>query len=277
MSDNTTSGRDPVGEAAHTNPVGPDPRQRPAWLQRTHRTEHETYQFLRLAMIGALGTLFFSLGIEYWQSDLCAQTSISAYYFTEVQAVFVGSLLVLGVSMVVIRGTLVAEDIALNLAGLLAPIVAFAPTTEFNYCEKPGEEGSAAADEEAGSAAVAAEKVIETAYSDGSVVNNMWAYLLVTTLALAAGAYVLWRNRGNRLHLRRDLVVRGPHPGGGWLPVHEADGLVRAEWAPVLGHRHARVHLYRGVRQCRRQGLQKQRRQEDRRGRTVARSIVDRP
>lgn len=154
-------------------------------MKRTDdRTEHQTYQYLRLAMMGALATLAVSLLIEYWQTGWCAQTSISAYYFTEVQAVFVGALLVLGVSMVVIQGRLVVEDAALNLAGLLAPIVAFAPTTEFNYCG-------------AGTAAERAQqdRTIADVYTDGSVVNNVWAYLVVVAGALAISAVVLARTR----------------------------------------------------------------------------------
>lgn len=155
-------------------------------MQETDRAEHETYQYLRLAMVAALAALAVSLLLEYRQTGWCAQTSISAYYFTEVQAVFVGTLLVLGVALVVICGRLLVEDAFLNLAGLLAPIVAFAPTTEFNYCDvTPGTEQLPSA------------RTLAVAYTDGSVVNNMWAYLVVVTLALAYAGYTLLRRRPN--------------------------------------------------------------------------------
>lgn len=150
-------------------------------LQKSDRSEHNTYQYLRVGMVGALLTLAVSLMIELGQNDWCAQTSISAYYFTEVQAVFVGTLLVLGVAMIVISGRLVIEDVALNLAGLLAPIVAFAPTKELDYC------GLSSVEVRAKQAEVA------SAFTDGSVVNNMVAYLVVVAVGLLLAGLVLLR------------------------------------------------------------------------------------
>jgi hypothetical protein len=148
-------------------------------LRTSDRSEHNTYQYLRVGMVGALLTLAVSMLIELGQNDWCAQTSISAYYFTEVQAVFVGTLLVLGVAMIVISGRLVVEDAALNVAGLLAPIVAFAPTKELDYC------GLNAAETRDKKAEVAA------AFSNGSVDNNMVAYLVVVAVGLLVAGLVL--------------------------------------------------------------------------------------
>ena len=58
------------------------------------------------------------------------QTSISSYYYTPAGPVFTAVLCALGVCLVVLRGYTDAEDTALNLAGLSAPMVGFVPTPE---------------------------------------------------------------------------------------------------------------------------------------------------
>lgn len=55
-------------------------------------------------------------------------TSISAYYYTDAQTVFVGVLIGLGVLLVVIEGRSPWEDALMNTAGGLAPFVALLPT-----------------------------------------------------------------------------------------------------------------------------------------------------
>ena len=173
-------------------------------MQRSDRTEHATYQYLRLGMLGALATLAVSLLIEIGQTGWCAQTSISAYYFTEVKAVFVGTLLVLGVGMVVISGRLVVEDAALNLGGLLAPIVAFAPTTELNSCGISDDLAEALAPAATGSLTAAqldrGERKLAEAFTDGSVANKVWAYLVVVAVAVALAGVVLWRTNARRTY-----------------------------------------------------------------------------
>lgn len=59
----------------------------------------------------------------------CWGESISGYYYTPSRNVFVGALVVIGVSLIAIKGSTDREDVLLNLAGVLAPIVAFVPTT----------------------------------------------------------------------------------------------------------------------------------------------------
>ena len=62
-------------------------------------------------------------------NSTCWQGSISAYFYTPVQAVFVAALIVIGVSLIAIKGSTDWEDVLLNLAGVLAAIVAFVPTS----------------------------------------------------------------------------------------------------------------------------------------------------
>ncbi|OWY63029.1 hypothetical protein B7486_55270, partial [cyanobacterium TDX16] len=83
-----------------------------------------TYRYLRIGMIGAVGLLTTSIWIEHGNvQEPCFQTSISAYYYTPVRAVFVGCLLAVGLALIVIKGRTALEDTCLNSAGMLAPLV----------------------------------------------------------------------------------------------------------------------------------------------------------
>ncbi|MDP8988060.1 MAG: hypothetical protein M3N11_06900, partial [Actinomycetota bacterium] len=74
-----------------------------------------------------------SIAIEYAAAD-CWQASISAYYYTPVRGIFVGAIIAVGFSLIVIKGRGMLEDTALNFAGIFAPIVAVAPTTNVGNC-----------------------------------------------------------------------------------------------------------------------------------------------
>lgn len=95
----------------------------------------KTYRYLRLSLAGLVLLLFSSLAIE-WQAvgRECVQATISAYWHTPVRAVFVGVLVTMGICLIALKGNNKAEDILLNLAGILAPGVAFIPTAEFSSC-----------------------------------------------------------------------------------------------------------------------------------------------
>jgi hypothetical protein len=88
----------------------------------------KSYRYLRLSIVVVVAALLASVLIERWHVD-CWQGSISAYFYTPVQAVFVGALVVIGVSLIAIKGSTDWEDVLLNLAGVLAPVVAFVPTS----------------------------------------------------------------------------------------------------------------------------------------------------
>jgi hypothetical protein len=92
----------------------------------------KTYRYLRIGMIGAVVLLAASIAIERSKVD-CWQTSISAYYYTPVRAIFVGSMIAVGLSLIVYKGR-AWEDVCLNFAGMLAPVVAVVPTTDVGRC-----------------------------------------------------------------------------------------------------------------------------------------------
>jgi len=95
----------------------------------------KTYRYLRSSMVLLVVALAASVVVEWWQAGHdCFQTSISAYYYTPAQAVFVGTLIAIGVCMVVLKGKPESEDTLLNIAGMLAPLVALVPTPYEENC-----------------------------------------------------------------------------------------------------------------------------------------------
>lgn len=89
-----------------------------------------TYRHLRLAMVFVLALLLVAVAQTALTAapGLCFEGSISAYYFTSARAVFIGALCALGAGLIVYRGNTDLEDVALNISGALAFVVAFVPT-----------------------------------------------------------------------------------------------------------------------------------------------------
>lgn len=99
-----------------------------------------TYFAIRMGVVAVIG----ALGYAVWRdvagsTDDCVQRSLSAYYYTPVRPVFVGTLLIVGFALIVMWGKTWAEDASLNLAGLLLTVVALVPTLDANYCSLPKE------------------------------------------------------------------------------------------------------------------------------------------
>lgn len=94
-----------------------------------------TYRYLRIAMPLLLLMLMTSVVIQIYASNPdCWQLSVSAYYYTSARAVFVGSLVAVGVCLIVYRGNTDVEDVALNISGFLAIVVALVPTVVDSTC-----------------------------------------------------------------------------------------------------------------------------------------------
>jgi hypothetical protein len=138
-------------------------------------TSLDTYRYLRGGIPVMLAMLLAALIIER-VSATCWQTSISAYYYTAVHAVFIGSICAIGTLLVVYKGSNDTEDVLLNLAGILAFVVAFVPTTRpVLLC---------------GASALPVDAV-----SEHAVVANVWA--LVVALALSRTAsWWMYRRTG---------------------------------------------------------------------------------
>ncbi len=88
----------------------------------------KSYRYLRLAIVVVVLSLVASVVIERWKTS-CWEVSISAYFYTPVHAMFVGALVAIGVCLIAVKGSRDWEDMLLNVAGILAPVVAFVPTS----------------------------------------------------------------------------------------------------------------------------------------------------
>jgi hypothetical protein len=150
----------------------------------------KTYRFLRLAMVALVLLLFAAVVIEVVQAGGCVRTSLSSYWWTPARGAFVGALVAIGACLIIIKGNTEVEDVLLNIAGLLAAVVAFVPIKD------PGECVSA-----------------PTAATDlrPDVFNNVTA-LAVTGLVSVAVALVLARREAQRA-------------GEAWLPMRHVVGI----------------------------------------------------
>lgn len=135
----------------------------------------ETYRYLRGGVPVMLVMLGVAIVIEAVRSHTVL-TSISAYYFTSAHAVFIGSICVMGALLIVYRGVKPTEDVLLNLAGTLACVVAFVPTT------RPSPD------------------VPVGLMPDATVVDNVWA-LTVALLLSRIASWAMYR----RTHTTPDL------------------------------------------------------------------------
>jgi hypothetical protein len=95
----------------------------------------KTYRYVRLSMVALVIGLAAAIVVERTKVDPgCFQHSISAYYYTPVRGMFVGGLLGIAVLLIAMRGSGDGEDALLNLAGGLAPVVAFVTTPNAGRC-----------------------------------------------------------------------------------------------------------------------------------------------
>jgi hypothetical protein len=112
---------------------------RPIFDPESSTTEEEnyypgprkTYKYLRLAMLTAVAALAYSIIDESRHTGIhCFLGSISGYYYTPVRPVFIGVMLTIGVALIVMKGSTPFVDACLSLAGMMAPVVAFIPTSD---------------------------------------------------------------------------------------------------------------------------------------------------
>lgn len=147
----------------------------------------KTYLYLRVALVALALFLAASLVIELAFGDTEWLGSISAYYYTPVRSVFVGTLSAMGVCLIAIKGRdRPREDLMLNLAGMCAPVVALVPT--------PLEDASCGD----------ATRCVPDAFVPG-VVNNVQALIVVGVVGVLFAARTVRRDDRERA----DLVALG--------------------------------------------------------------------
>jgi hypothetical protein len=138
----------------------------------------DTYRYLR----GGIPVMLVMLGaalIFERSHATCWQTSISAYYFTSAHAVFIAALCAIGTLLIVYKGSNDTEDVLLNLAGVLAFVVAFVPTSRpVLLC---GESAGAVG-----------------AVTDDVPIRNVWALVIALVAARMASWWMYRRTRTGR-------------------------------------------------------------------------------
>lgn len=158
----------------------------------------KTYRYLRIGLVGAVVLLITSMVIEAVDAG-CLKTSMSSYYYSPTRTIFVGSLMVMGFGLIVLRGRNDFEDILLNVAGMLAPVVAVVPTT------------SNGGDCLASNALLESAPKANTPLVMGDVDNNVWSLIAAGLVAVvAAGIIAVVAIRIERRHNPSAVVVSRP-------------------------------------------------------------------
>jgi hypothetical protein len=151
----------------------------------------KSYNYVRTAMVALLVGMAVAVFYETARQGFLLE-SVSAYYYTPAQAMFVGSLVGLGACMIALRGTTDAEDVFLNLGGMFAAVVAIVPTSRgedhrsaLRACRENAE-GAAGLD-------CPSLQALEDA-TKANVENNVTALLILGALGLVAAAVIAWRS-----------------------------------------------------------------------------------
>lgn len=84
-----------------------------------------TYRYLRIAIAGSVVVLFVAIGVAVPEVGLLP--SISHYFYSPAQAVFVGVLVAVSVALFALSGR-GAQRVLLDVAAVLAPVIALVPT-----------------------------------------------------------------------------------------------------------------------------------------------------
>jgi hypothetical protein len=169
-------------------------------VARHSESTTKTYLYLRVGLVALAVFLTASLAIELSVGESEWLGSISAYYYTPVRGVFVGTLTAMGVCLIAIKGRdRPREDLMLNLAGMCAPVVALCPTPL---------EDAACGD---------ATRCVPASYVPG-VENGVGALLVVGALGVVFAARTVRRGGAGQ----RDLVALGVSVAGvaalaGWF------------------------------------------------------------
>lgn len=178
----------------------------------------KTYDYVRIALAALVLLLFTSIAIEWTRAGCGLQPSISSYYYTPVHSVFIGVLVTMGVCLIALQGNTDGEDVLLNLAGMLAPGVAFIPTQVVGSC----------------SSAPLLEPDIE------AFVNNSMPALFITGFVVAVVAVLIARReagpRGLSPQNRRGITLSVAVLGGGivWFLVDRDSFIARGHEAAAI-------------------------------------------
>ena len=158
----------------------------------------KSYLYMRLAIVALLVALGVSVAFQTASQGWRPLASVSAYYYTAAQAIFVGALLGFAAIMIALKGTTGIEDVFLNLGGMFAAVVATVPTSRGADFEAAvaacRQNGTLLTERSSGTADCPKTEALAEA-AGANVANNMWTLIVVGFLAFAIMLIVAWRRR----------------------------------------------------------------------------------
>jgi len=193
------------------------PRDARAHLVHLGGSARQTYRWLRLGLLAALAAVVTSGLIEWSRAPgHCLEGSLSEYYWTPVRPILVGGLMAFALGLIAVRGSTDAEDAALNLAGLFAPIVAVVPVRPTTGCSS------------------VPEPVLPVA---AGVDNNIRALLVVAAVVVAGVGVSLLRRRVRAISvwLGWALAASGVAGFGAWTLLAPATIEPAAHYLAAVG------------------------------------------
>ena len=151
-----------------------------------------------VALLVGLGvSVIYQTGEQGWH----LLSSVSAYYYTPAQSLFVGSLIGLGACMIALRGTTDPEDVLLNIGGMFAAVVAIVPTARDRDFRTAVRLCDVATDKLPDGVDCLSVRALEAA-GRANVENNMFALLVLGGLGILATLAIVVRERHSGRHGR---------------------------------------------------------------------------
>ena len=92
-------------------------------------TTRQTYRYLRVSVVALALLLTTSIALEIARRGGEELGSISAYYYSPARSILVGSLVAIGPALIAIKGRQGWEDVGLDIAGMVIPVVALVPAS----------------------------------------------------------------------------------------------------------------------------------------------------
>jgi hypothetical protein len=182
----------------------------------------DTYRYLRGGMAVMIVLLGAAVVIERMHAT-CWQTSISAYYFTSAHSVFIAALCAIGAMLIVYKGGNDTEDVLLNVAGILAFVVAMVPTSRpIMLC------GSA-----------------DPSVGGGSAIANTWAVVVALAVSRVA-SWWMYRRTGTAQR-RSPLGAAALWAQRALLAVGLVTLVVFPEWFRANAHGVAAVAMFAAI------------------------------
>jgi hypothetical protein len=190
-------------------------------------------------MIGLLLALAAAVFYQTSRQDSFL-SSVSAYYYTPAQAIFVGALIGLGVSMIALQGMNGAEDTFLNLGGIFAIVVAIVPTgrgadfqTAVQACRESG--GTLLTQRASANLDCPTVQALQEA-TRANVENNTVALLIVGGLGLILSGVILFRDRTAGTRAERRWALAGFLAAGAVWLLGLIALAVSVDWLAANGH-----------------------------------------